>query len=426
MDARTIIPVGVCLLTLALSCLAGTPTASTAPPAVQAVVQGGNAFGLELYALLAGKEKGNLFLSPSSIHTALAMTYAGARGRTAGQMAATLHFTLPAKELNAAFGALLKTFNAPRTVTVMAEGPGGRLVRKQVPAYQLSVANALWAARAYPFRKEFVETVKADYGAKLAELDFAQSAAARKTINDWVAQQTNDKITDLIPPGAITALTRLVLTNAIYFKSNWAEKFEKSATADGDWHLAGGAKATVPLMHQQDRFGYMETDDFQALRMPYKAGDLDMFIFLPRKADGLAAFEKTLSSANLDKWLGQFRPEEVKVTLPRFKFDSQFRLNDALAALGMADAFNADAADFSGMTTTEKLCISAVIHKAFVAVDEEGTEAAAATAVMMLGAAMPVAPPRPKVFTADHPFVFAIRHAGTGDVLFLGRLADPR
>jgi serpin B len=415
--------------TLAMSAMAhaGEPLPLAGPAAdTEAVVAGGNQFGLALYRHLAGKEKGNLFLSPTSIHTALAMTYAGARARTAEQMAATLHFTLPQEKLHPAMGSLLKTLNTPATVSEMVPGGLlGRLVEKKAPAYQLSIANALWAHKGYPFRKEFTDLVKADYAARLSELDFARSDPARKTINDWVAQETKDKIQDLIPAGIVNSDTRLVLTNAIYFKSQWAKQFQKHATKDGDWQLAGGMKASVPLMREQAHYGYMETDDFQALQMPYKAGDLAMLVLLPRKADGLGAVEKTLSAGNLATWTKKLADAEVQVTLPRFKTTSQFSLGDALSAMGMPEAFDASKADFTGMTTADALFISAVLHKAFVAVDEEGTEAAAATAVAMALAAVH-RPVEPKVFKADHPFFFAIRHLKTGAILFAGRVTDPR
>lgn len=414
--------------TLAMSALslAREPLQPAKPAAdAEAVVVGGNEFGLALYAHLAAKEKGNLFLSPTSIHTALAMTYAGARARTAEQMAATLHFTLPPEKLHPAMGALLKTLNTSAMMTDYVPGLLGRMTEKKVPAYQLSVANALWAHKGYPFRKEFTDQVKADYDARLSELDFAQSEPARKTINDWVAKETKDKIQDLIPAGILNADTRLVLTNAIYFKSQWAKQFQKYATKDGDWQLGADKKAAVPMMHEQAHYGYMETADLQALQMPYKGNELAMLVLLPRKTDGLAALEKTLTAENLAAWTKKISNETVDVTLPRFKMTSQFSLNDALSAMGMPEAFDAAKANFTGMTTANALFISAVIHKAFVAVDEEGTEAAAATAVAMALTAAP-APVEPKVFKADHPFFFAIRHLKTGAILFAGRVIDPR
>ena len=377
-----------------------------------AVAEGGNAFGFDLYARLAEK-KGNLFFSPSSIHTALAMTYAGARGDTASQMAGTLHYELEGRRLHPAFSKLIQQLNNPR------------LDREKKPAYELIVSNALWGQRGYPFRDSFTNLAQASYEAGLEQMDFArQPEPSRVRINDWVAEKTRQKIKDLIPPGCITPLTRLVLTNAIYFKSNWAQKFQKRATRDEAFRLAPGRSVRAPMMRQQKRHRYMESSLLQALELPYRFHDLSMVVLLPRKVAGLAAVEKALGAKALAGWLAQLRPVSVEVTLPKFKYTSQFELAPTLKSMGMADAFSGRA-DFSGMTTAEKLFISNVIHKAFVAVDEEGTEAAAATAVIMRATGMIRQPERPKVFKADHPFLFLIRHRASGAILFVGRVADP-
>jgi serpin B len=376
---------------------------------VSAVAQANNVFGCELYAKLKG-QAGNLFFSPASIHTALGMTYAGAAGRTADQMAGTLHFDLPADRLHKAFGLLTGELNNPPK-----QGTD--------PAYQLVVSNALWLQKGYPFRDSFTRLVKDNYGAGLNEVDYAAAEPARKTINDWVGKATRDKIKDLIPPGVLNELTRLVLTNAVYFKSDWADTFPEHATKAGPFQLGEGKTVSVPLMAQWTHIGYMETEDFQLADLPYKADVLSMTVLLPRKADGLKALEEKLSAKALAQWLGKAKPAHVDLTLPRFKFISQFGLKAPLSQLGMVDAFDPGKADFSGMTTTEKLYISAVLHKAFVAVDEKGTEAAAATAIMVGTTAMPMEPRI--VFRADRPFLFLIRHRPTGAVLFLGRLANP-
>ncbi len=415
---------------------ADTDAAAAKRDVAKKVVKSGNAFAADLYAQLASKDKGNLFFSPVSIQTALAMTYAGARGNTEKQMYACLKFpkrwvwgkgtdenskpdswvadTWPQDRLHPAFAALIKDLNTPR------------LDPNEKPVYELVVANALWGQKGYPFHGAFIKLVKDSYGAGLNEMDFHKSEEARQKINKWVEKQTKEKIKDLIGRGVINDLTRLILTNAIYFKSNWAEKFQKSATQDGEFTLSDGKTVTAPMMHQRESYGYMETDAFQAVDLPYMYNDLSMIVLLPKKTDGLAAMEKTLTAENLGKWLGPFSREDVILTLPKFKFTSKFSLGKTLKAMGMTDAFNGDAADFSGMTTMEKLFISAVIHKAFVAVDEEGTEAAAATAVDMVGAGMLTKPKEPKVFKADHPFVFMIRHLKTDSVLFMGRVANPK
>jgi serpin B len=401
---------------LALALLAaGAGAAETQPEPskpLEAVVNGANLFAMDLYEQVAARQKGNLFLSPNSIHTALAMTYAGAAGRTAQQMALTLHFPPERDRLHPAFANLIKKLNSPRKD------------HKGKPAYELIVSNALWGQKDYPFKADFLKRIEASYGAGLNHVDFRKAEAARKTINDWVAQRTKDKIRDLIQQGAIRPLTRLILTNAIYFKSNWASKFQKRATRKEPFHLSGEKQIETPMMHQKDRFGYLETETLQVLELPYRFHDLSMVVLLPRKVDGLAALEKEMTAANVAKWLKGVSHQDVQVTFPKFRFTSQFNLARTLKAMGMTDAFSPERADFSGMTTMEKLAISDVVHKAFVAVDEEGTEAAAATAVMMAGTAFRP-PAEPKVFKADHPFVFLIRHRATGAILFLGRVTNP-
>jgi len=402
------------LIVLAVTAvLAQQPAEQEATEAVKAdvaaVAQANNAFGCDLYAELRAKP-GNLFLSPASVYSALAMAYTGAAGRTAEQMADTLHFALPADRLHAAFGRLTRELNDPPKL-------------RDVVAYQLVVSNALWLQEGYPFKESFTQRVKADYEAGLNTVNYAQPAEARETINAWVEKATNEKIKDLIPPGVLNEMTRLVLTNAVYFKSDWADTFSEHSTKDAPFHLADGKTVTAPLMHQWTHIGYMETDEFQLADIPYKAGVLSMTILLPREADGLAALEKRLTAENLTEWIAKARSTHVDLNLPRFKFTSQFGLGKPLAALGMTDAFEPDRADFSGMTTAEKLFIAAVLHKAFVAVDEKGTEAAAATAVMVGATAMPQKPQ--VIFRADRPFVFLICHRPTGAVLFLGRLANP-
>jgi len=342
------------------------------------------------------------------------MTYAGARGKTAEQMRGTLHLTLKDEALHAAFAGLIGRLNSPAKDF------------REKPAYELVISNALWGQQGYAFKKEFTQLLEKGYGAPLREVNYKTDAeGARRNINAWVEKQTKEKIKDLIPPGVLNEMTRLVLTNAIYFKSNWARKFEKAATKDGPFHLAGGKDVTTPMMHQRGRFAYLETDTFQALELQYIMRELAMIIVLPKKTANLRDVEKAFLAEEFVKWAARMDTKEVRVTLPKFKFTSQFRLKGTLEALGMADAFKPDVADFSGMTAAEKLFIAEAIHKAFVAVDEEGTEAAAATAVIMSATAMPQ-PVEPKVFTADHPFMFLIRHRATGSILFMGRLSNPK
>ncbi len=371
-----------------------------------ALVRGNNTFALNLYGELKEQE-GNLFFSPFSISAALAMTYGGARGNTAAQMEQVLYFEVTAERLHQTFAQLLEQLNA----------------RGKKGGYQLSVANALWGQQGVGFLKKFLDLTEKHYGAGLQQVDFAAATeAARQTINAWVEKETQGKIKDLIQPGVLNALTKLVLTNAIYFKGTWAEQFDRKATRDTPFTLATRRQVKVPMMHKTENFGYTEAEGFQALELPYAGDDLSMVIFLPREVDGLAALEKELSLENLESWLGGLRRQTVQVSLPRFTMTSEFGLQDVLKSLGMTDAFSG-AADFSGMTGRRDLFISAVIHKAFVDVNEEGTEAAAATAVVMMTSA---APRPPVVFRADHPFLFLIRDNRSGSILFIGRLVNPK
>jgi len=385
-----------------------------APPAapaadLAAVVECNNAFAVDLYGKLR-KQDGNLFFSPESISTALAMAYAGARGKTAREMAATLHFSLPPEQLHPAMGALLAGLNAEHA------------------GYQLHMADALWAEQSYTFLDSFLKLTSADYGAGLNRVDFKHSPdEVRATINQWVTQKTADKITNLIPRGGINASTRLVLTNAIYFKGDWATQFDKKQTQDEDFHLSASQTIKASLMHRNGGFNYFDGGTFQVLEIPYKTNELSMIVLLPNDVAGLPALEQSLTEANARQWLrpGRF-VSKVVLTMPKFKMTREFELAGTLGAMGMSRAFQADAADFSGMTGKPDLSISAVIHKAFVAVDEEGTEAAAATAVTTR-AAIARAPDRsqPIVFRVDHPFLFLIRDNHSGAILFMGRVTDP-
>lgn len=391
------------------------------------IVEGNNVFATELYAQVAKTSRGNLFFSPNSIHTSLGMTYLGAKGKTAQEMAEVLHLALNREQIVQAFGELTRTLNSPQMVLV-EEYVDREYKQMEVPVYQLSIANALWVMKDYPFREEYITEVRGPFNAELRQLDFINDPEpSRYTINEWVEDKTNQKIKELLPPGIIRNDTRLVLTNAIYFMSNWAEEFKKQNTKDLPFTMTDGSKVTCPQMFQQDRFGYMETNDFQGLSLPYKGHDLEMAIFLPKNTDGLPTLEKKFTVKNLNKWMSQFKPQEVKVTLPKFKFSYAAILGDVLKAMGMNLAFIWPGADFSIMTTAKDLFISAVLHKAFVAVDEEGTEAAAATSVMMsLGAAPLMEKTEPKIFKADHPFLFVIRHKKTDAIIFTGRLTNPK
>ncbi len=396
-------------MTAAAGVWAAQSPARSAGTSKELITEGNNGFALELYAKLRG-EQGNLFLSPYSISTALAMTYDGARGQTASQMAQVLHFPNSAdrEQFGSAFGQIIKDLNK----------------RGRKGAYTLTVANALWGQKGYGFLKEFLKSTETNYDGRLSEVDFVAAAeAARKTINAWVEKQTKDKIKDLIPPGVLDSMTRLVLTNAIYFKGNWARQFKKDQTKDAPFTLADGSEIQAPMMNQTAEFGYMETETFQGLELPYVKDELSMIILLPKAHDGLAELEKTLTAENLSAWLAKLYHREVIVSIPKFKATSQFSLASTLEAMGMKDAFTPDA-DFSGMDGKRDLFISAVIHKAYVDVNEEGTEAAAATGVTMKLTSM--GPSETHVFRADHPFIFLIRDNHSNAILFIGRLMNPK
>ena len=397
----------------ALSC--ATPSDHVDPAAkanVPAVARDDNQFALDLYAQLRGRE-GNLFFSPYSISTALAMTRAGARGDTAAEMDKVMHFALPQEKLNPAFGALIRQVNGDPADTKRG--------------YQLSTANALWAQKGYEFKPDFLTITKEDYGAGLNEVDFKTAAEqARQTINAWVEKQTRDKIKDLLHQGDLTEYTRLVLTNAIYFKGDWASQFKKDRTKDAPFHLTADKSKDVPLMHQTGEYGYLDGGSFQALELPYAGNDLSMVVLLPKKIDGLAGLEKELTADKLAGWVGKLYRHEVIVSLPRFKTEQRVSLKQILSDMGMKLAFLEDKADLSGIAgKPHDLHISDVIHKAFIDVNEEGTEAAAATAVAVATAhAVRVPEPTPE-FRADHPFLFLIRDTRNDSILFLGRLAEP-
>jgi serpin B len=370
---------------------------------------GSNDFGLDLFGQLRAKP-GNVFLSPFSISAALAMTAAGAKGTTLEQMVRVLHLPNDPAKTDAAFKTLIAEING---VGVPADKCG----------YQLSTANALWAQQGYPWRKEYKQRVADDYGAGLFDTDFQSNPEGSRTrINTWVEKETHDKIKDLLPAGTVTRMTRLVLTNAIYFKGDWATQFVTKSTREQPFTLADGTKKPVPLMHRAGAYKLYQDQDLQALELPYKGDQVSMVVLLPRTPDGLPALEKKLSAGTLKSWLGKLRHGgDVQVFLPKFKVETEYELSDTLKAMGMTAAFGR--ADFSGMSAgPERFDISAVIHKAYADVNEEGTEAAAATGVVVRTASAVTQPP---VFRADHPFLFLIRHVPTGTILFLGREEKP-
>jgi len=374
------------------------------------LVGGNSAFAFDLYRILR-EEHGNVFYSPYSISVALAMTYAGARGETERQMADALRFSLAQDHLHPAFNGL--------DLELARRGEGAQ--GKDGEGFRLNVVNAIWGQAGYAFLPEFLDILAENYGAGLRVLDFTSAPEeSRVTINDWVSEQTEGRIKDLIPAGVIKAMTRLVLTNAIYFNAAWSQPFEPDLTADGPFYLLGGGEVDVPMMKQTESFGYASGEGYQAVELPYDGHELSMVVLIP-DAGEFDSFEGALDAGRVDEIVGDISYRQVALTLPRFEVESDFSLADALAAMGMADAFSSGA-DFSGMTGGRDLFISEVVHKAFVSVDEAGTEAAAATAVVMKRLALPEEPVEVSV---DRPFIFLIRDVQTGAILFVGRIVDP-
>jgi len=374
---------------------------------------GNGAFAFDLYQELKA-EGDNLFYSPYSISAALAMTYAGARGQTGREMADALNFDLTQDQLHPAFNWL------GQELASRGEGAEGKDDR----GFRLNVVNAIWGQKDFEFMVDFLDTLAENYGAGLRILDFIkESEKSRITINDWVSDQTEDRIKDLIPRGAIDAVTRLVLTNAIYFNAAWEYEFRETQTADRIFHLLDGGTVTVPLMLRRASFGYAGGANYQAVEMPYDGRELSMVILLPAEGH-FNEFEDSLDFQQVEGIINKLTRTDVNLRMPKFEFDSSFRLVEALSALGMRDAFSLGSADFTGMTGNRDLFIGEVIHKAFVAVDEEGTEAAAATAVIMPTSA----PPQEEEFITvivDRPFIFLSRDIETGAILFLGRVVAP-
>lgn len=374
-----------------------------------ALVEGNSRFAFDLYQKVAA-ENDNLFYSPYSISLAFTMVYAGARSNTAQQMAETLHFDLESARLHPALNAL--------DLALAGRGGGG----SQGEGFSLEIANAIWGQKGYPFQMPFLDILAENYGAGMRVVDFAREPdACRLKINDWVAEETQDKIRDILPPGSIEPLTRFVLANAIYFRAAWAYPFAPEVTRDGPFRLLDGGQVTVPMMNQMAWLGYAEGEDYQAVELPYEGHELSMVILLPLEGQ-FETFDAALDADRVSAILSGIVDEEVQLTLPRFRIETSFSLRDMLSELGMADAFVLLAADFSGINGgAEPLCISVALHKAFVAVDEKGTEAAAATVIGGVGSC----PQDPPVVTVDRPFILLIRDIATGAILFVGRVVNP-
>ena len=419
------------------------------------ITQAANTFAIGVYRKLAAEE-GNVFFSPGSIHAALSMTYAGARNRTASQMYATLAFPLTAIKKPSgsrkpglddiirldpdlsparAKGVAKPKFGPDGGRNIIIEGPDTSIHRayrdflKQVygrkqTGWTLRSANSLWGQQGYQWQKSFLAVTKDFYGAPLSEVDYVtDTEAARTTINAWVAGETEKKILDLIAKGMLDPMTRLVLTNAVYFKGDWAEEFDKNLTKDAPFTLLSGKKVQTPMMSRKGKFQYFQNDDVSMISIPYKGKTLSMLLILPVKAGAveMIRIRRILCHMMIRRWLLAARFQEVRLFMPKFTVTDSFELSKVLKEMGMRDAFGSSA-DFSGMNGRKDLYISKVVHKAFVDVNEQGTEAAAATAVIIKRRSIRVLPE----VRADRPFVFLIRHNQTGAILFMGRLSEPQ
>jgi serpin B len=385
--------------------VSGTPSSPQVDDQAKESARAINEFAIDLYKQL-GERPGNLFYSPASISTALSMTYAGAEGETHRQIGTVLH--VPGEESN----------------WLEASGDFSRTLGSQADGYELRTANRLWGQQNFAFRPDYLERLDRNFGAPLGQVDFVrESESARQMINHWVAGETNQRIKDLIPDGVLNEMTRLVLTNAIYFKADWKSQFKKQSTTDSPFHVTTTQSTNVPLMFQKAKFRICDHKDVQVLSLPYEAGGLSMLIVLPRRVDGLRDLEQQLTKNEIDQWIARMERREVLLFLPRFKMTTEFRLKEPLGELGMSRAFS-DQAEFGRISSQDTLKISEVLHKAFVEVDEKGTEAAAATgAVITVTSA--VVGDEPIEFRADRPFLFLIRHESSGAILFIGRLANP-
>ncbi len=377
------------------------------PEGVNKTINSNNQFAFDLYLKLKDVpeyNESNIFFSPYSISVALGMTYEGARGETAKEMRSVFHFPEDDSIRRSSFAKIYNQIN------------------KKDKKYKLHTANALWAQKDYKFLEDYINTIQRYYAGKTTNLDFVNDTEnSRITINSWVEEQTNNKIKDLVPQGALDSLTRLVLTNAIYFKGLWVKQFDKEDTIEEDFRISPDKTIKVPMMRltgEEAKFNYAETEELQILEMLYEGEELSMLILLP-KVGNLKSVEESLNKEKIAESRNMLIEEQVDVYIPKFKFETKYFMVKTLEEMGMPTAFSMDA-DFSGMDGATDLFIANVIHQAFVEVNEEGTEAAAATGVVMeLKAAMPT------VFRADHPFIFMIQERETGNILFLGRVVDP-
>ncbi|MGA7195089.1 MAG: serpin family protein [Anaerolineales bacterium] len=397
---------------LAKSSLARDTNPSVPATDLSNLVNGNNTFAINLYEALRSQD-GNLVFSPYSISLALAMTYAGARNKTESQMAQTMQFTLPQAQLHPAFNAL----DLELASEGKAQGNSGQPM-------QINIANAIWAEKTYPFQQAYLDLIAKNYGAGIQLADFIKNFdPVRQQINSWVSNKTKNKINDLLAPGSVDSNTRMVLVNAIYFKADWDVPFEANNTSDSTFTLLDGSQSQVKMMNNNDlNLNYVKDNRYQAVELPYSGNTAAMDIIIPDEGN-FQNFESTLDAQKINDIFNSMQSTPIALGLPKFTFTTNFSLSDQLKSLGMTDAFDSNKADFSGMTSNHDLFISDVIHKAFVAVDEKGTEAAAATAVIITAMSAPL---QQKVsLVIDHPFIFVIRDLTSGQILFIGRVLNP-
>ena len=372
---------------------------------VELLVESLNAFSFNFYNEIVTSENGNIFFSPYSIFVALSMAYEGANGNTATEMQNVLNIL---QNNSASLGSFGRIYN---------------LLNENQDGYTISTANAFWANQDYTFLSEYLALLENFYMAEANKLDFSKNVEAAETINNWIEDQTNDKIKDMIQPDMLSDLTKLVLTNAIYFKGLWAIPFNPENTYLTEFNLTSGEKVNIDMMKSDSEnsdFNYTETEDLQILELQYSGNDLSMLIILP-KENNISLAESSINLENLTNWRSDLHNTEIDVEIPKFKFETKYTLNDLLIKMGIIDAFAPGIADFSGMDGTRNLFISRALHKAYIDVNEEGTEAAAATAIIMELTAIQ----EEKEFRADHPFIFLIQHKETGALLFMGKIMNP-
>ena len=416
---KRVLPIAIAVMMVLGGCMS-TPSPFLTTPETASIVEGNTQFGLDLYAVAADEAEtnANIFISPASISTALGMTYGGARGETAVQMADALHFSLPAESFH------------PNMGRVLAD------VQRDEDGRTLAINNRIFVDQDLVVTSDFSALMRGAYNAPLQDVNFRENAeGARQTINTWVEDKTENRIVELLMPGVVHACTRMALVNTIYLDANWATPFTANKTVDGTFTTGAGTEITLPLMAQLGTFRHLETGSFQALELPYQGDDLSMIIFLPKRADGLLGFEARLTPNRMTNWSNRLLasdPVRVDVKLPKMELRQSLKLKPSLEALGMRVPFSSEA-DFQAIAAPEdnrgdpcqdpmQLTIDEVVHQTFLKVDEEGTEAAAATAVfpvVVTSARTYENPPIP--FHADHPFFFVIRDNVTGLVLFMGR-----